>query len=138
MKTILTAAALSLVAASASAAATPVGLWHTPTNNGEVLITACDQGLCGKIVTSDRIKLDPNLPDGRNRNEALRGRVLKDLQILSGFKGGPTEWKGGTVYNPDDGGTYKGTIRVVDDHTLKLTGCIVFPLCKSEIWTRIN
>ncbi len=32
--------------------------------------------------------------------------------FLSGFSGGPTQWKGGRVYNPDDGGTYKGTIKL--------------------------
>jgi uncharacterized protein (DUF2147 family) len=94
--------------------------------------------LCGKVVTSDRIKADPALADTKNRNAALRARPLKDLQILQGFTGGPPQWKGGTVYNPEDGGTYKGSIKLVDPDTLRLTGCIFAPLCKTETWRRIK
>jgi uncharacterized protein (DUF2147 family) len=134
-----TFAALMLLAAVPAQAASPAeGLWRTPTNNGEVLISACGEALCGKIVTSDRIKLDAGLADTHNKDATLRARPLKDLPILQGFTGGPAEWKGGTVYNPEDGGTYKGSIKLVDPDTLKLTGCIVFPLCKSERWTRIR
>ncbi len=102
------------------------------------MIAECGQALCGKIVTSDRIKFDASLPDARNKDPALRGRPLKDLQILQGFTGGPAEWKGGVVYNPEDGGTYKGSIRLVDPDTLRLTGCIFAPLCKTEVWRRVK
>ena len=140
MKTPMALAALMVLAsAPAHAASTAEGLWRTPTNNGEVLITACDGGaLCGKITTSDRIRLDPGLTDSKNKDAGLRSRPLKDLPILKGFTGGPSEWKGGSVYNPEDGGTYKGKIKVVDANTLRLTGCIVFPLCKTETWVRIR
>jgi uncharacterized protein (DUF2147 family) len=128
-----------LAAATGAQAASPVeGLWRTPTNNGEVQISECGQSLCGRIVTSDKIKEDPDLTDSRNRNRALRNRPLKDLQILERFTGGPTVWKGGVVYNPEDGGAYKGSIRLVDPDTLRLTGCIVAPLCKTQTWKRIR
>ncbi|HTK33945.1 MAG TPA: DUF2147 domain-containing protein [Caulobacteraceae bacterium] len=133
-------AALTALAAAPAYAASPAeGLWRTPSFNGEVLVSACDQGaLCGKIVTSDRIKSDPTLTDTKNKDAGLRSRPLKDLPILKGFTGGPAEWKGGSVYNPEDGGTYKGSIKLVDADTLKLTGCIVFPLCKTQEWHRIK
>lgn len=131
-------AAASLSVAPALAASPVEGLWRTPTNNGQVRISECGQALCGRIVDSDRIRADPNLADSKNKNEALRNRPLKDLLMLQGFTGGPTEWKGGTVYNPEDGGTYKGTLKLVDANTLKLTGCIVFPLCKTQTWRRID
>jgi len=131
-------AALGLAAAPAFAASPAEGLWRTPTNNGEVRIAECGQALCGRIVSSDRIKADPELRDTKNRNEALRSRPLKDLLMLQGFTGGPTEWKGGTVYNPEDGGTYKGRLKLQDADTLRLTGCIVAPLCKSQTWRRIE
>ena len=139
MKTLSTIAALAILAAVPASAATPEGLWHTADNNGEVLISACDQGaLCGKIVTSDRIKAQPGLADDKNKDASLRTRLLKDLPILKGFTGGPVEWKGGSVYRPEDGNTYKGTIKVIDANSIKLTGCVVFPLCKSQVWTRIK
>jgi uncharacterized protein (DUF2147 family) len=139
MRTLSAVVALALLAAPAYAASPAEGLWRTPAYNGEVLITACDQGaLCGKVVTSDRIKADPALVDSNNKDATLRTRPLKDLPILKGFIGGPTEWKGGQVYNPEDGGTYKGTIKLLDPDTLKLTGCIIWPACKSETWKRIK
>ena len=140
MKTLPAFAALALLAAAPAHAAAPAeGLWRTPAFNGEVLITTCDQGaLCGKITTSDRIKADAALADVKNKDAGLRSRLLKDLPILKGFTGGPTEWKGGVVYNPEDGGTYKGSIKLVDANTLKLTGCITWPLCKTETWMRIR
>jgi uncharacterized protein (DUF2147 family) len=136
----LTVALMGAFASSfAQAATSPAeGLWRTPAYNGEVLIFACGQALCGKIVTSDRIRTEPGLADTKNRNPALRSRPLKDLQMLEGFTGGPTEWKGGKVYNPEDGGTYKGTIRLVDADTLRLKGCIIAPFCKSQTWRRIQ
>ena len=47
-------------------------------------------------------------------------------------------WTGGTVYNPDDGRTYSGKITPVDVNHLKLRGCVFYPLCKTETWTRIQ
>ena len=127
----------ALAAASPAWAASPAeGLWRTPAHGGLVEIAACGEALCGRLVTSAGIRADPGLKDTQNRNPALRGRTLKDLPMLQGFTGGPTEWKGGTVYNPEDGGTYKGTIKLTGPDTLKLTGCIIFPLCKSQVWTR--
>lgn len=136
------ALAVTLAAAALGAqarAASPVeGMWRTPHNNGQVEIASCGPAICGRIVTSSRIAVDPNLKDVRNRDPALRDRPLKGLEILKGFTGGPQEWKGGTVYNPDDGGTYRGVIKLENGDTLKLTGCIVFPFCRTETWTRIR
>ena len=128
--------AAALAAATPTWAASPAeGLWRTPTRGGLVEIAACGDALCGRLFTSDGIRADPGLKDTENRDPALRGRTLKDLPMLQGFTGGPTEWKGGKVYNPEDGGTYKGTIKLTAPDRLKLTGCIVFPLCKSQVWT---
>ncbi|OYX30094.1 MAG: hypothetical protein B7Y99_12070 [Caulobacterales bacterium 32-69-10] len=134
---VLTIAAFA-VATAAYAASPAEGLWRTATRNGEVRIDECGQALCGTLVTSDSIKANPAMADAQNKDAAKRTRLLKDLPMLQGFTGGPSQWKGGTVYNPEDGGTYKGTIKLVDADTLKLTGCIVFPLCKSQTWKRIR
>ena len=133
------ALAASLAAlASPALAADPTGLWQTPTNGGQVRIARCGQALCGTLVTSDHIRADPNQRDARNKDESQRGRTLRGLPMLSGFTGGPTEWRGGSVYNPADGGTYRGTITMTGDNSLRLRGCIVAPLCKTQTWTRIQ
>ncbi len=139
MKSLAALAAVAMLSAAPVQVAAPIeGLWRTPEHNGEVAISACGAALCGRIVTSDRIKADPTIADVKNKDQALRSRPLKDLPMLQGFTGGPLQWKGGAVYNPEDGGTYKGSLKLVDADTLKLTGCIVFPLCKSEVWKRIR
>lgn len=140
MKTsVLAALAVAAAAlASPALASDPTGLWQTPTNGGQVRITRCGQALCGALVTSDHIRTDPNARDTHNKNEAQRTRTLRGLPMLSGFTGGPTEWRGGSVYNPADGGTYRGTITMTNDNTLRLRGCIVAPLCKTQTWTRVQ
>jgi uncharacterized protein (DUF2147 family) len=126
----------ALAAATPASAASPEGVWRTPSRGGVVELSACGQALCGRLLSTNGIRDNPALPDGKNRDRALRTRPLKNLEIVQGFTGGPTEWTGGTVYNPEDGGTYRGRIVLVDDDRLKLTGCTVFPLCKTQVWTR--
>lgn len=137
--TVLAALAAATAALTSPAlAGDPTGLWQTPTNGGQVRIARCGQALCGTLITSAHIRADPNARDEHNKNAELRGRPLRNLPMLTGFTGGPTEWRGGSVYNPADGGTYRGTITLTDDNTLRLRGCIVAPLCKTQTWTRVQ
>lgn len=138
IKVLLAASALIGALASPALAADPTGLWQTPTNGGQVRISRCGQALCGTLVTSSHIRADANARDEHNKNASLRSRPLRNLPMLTGFTGGPTEWRGGSVYNPEDGGTYRGTITLTNDNTLRLRGCIVAPLCKTQTWTRVQ
>ena len=116
----------------------PVGLWQTPSRGGQVEISKCGASLCGRLVSSEGIKADPNLKDVNNANASLRGRPVKGVTILTGFSGGPKEWSGGSIYNAEDGKTYSGSITLEGDDTLKLRGCVVAPLCKTQTWTRLR
>ena len=140
MKLSLLAAAATVAAslAAPALAADPTGLWQTPTNGGQVRISRCGQALCGVLVTSNHIRATPNMTDEKNRDASLRTRTLRNLPLLNGFTGGPIEWRGGTVYNPDDGRTYSGTITMQNDNTLRLQGCVVRPLCRNQTWTRVR
>ncbi|PZR34554.1 DUF2147 domain-containing protein [Caulobacter segnis] len=135
--TMIAAAALGLLATPALAADV-AGLWQTPTNGGQVEISHCGNSLCGKLVSSNHIRENPALKDVKNKDESQRVRTLKGLQMLYDFTGGPTKWKDGKVYNPDDGGTYSGTIELIGENQLKLKGCIVAPFCKTQVWTRLR
>ena len=127
-----------MIAVPAFAAPSIVGEWNTPEKHGVVRIYECGDALCGKVVNGDDIKADPTLTDQKNKDAALRSRTMKGLVIFSGLTGGPKEYKGASLYNPADGGTYHGSMTVVDDNTVKLTGCVVFPLCKTQVWHRAN
>lgn len=140
MKTKIFAAAVLAASALAAPALAgdPTGLWQTETNGGQVRIERCGNAICGTLVTSEAIRANPAQRDVRNKDEAQRGRTLRGLRMLWGFTGGPTEWTGGSVYKPDNGNTYNGTITMVNDNTLRLRGCVVRPLCANQTWTRIQ
>ena len=138
-KTAALALAATLFAGSAAYAEPgAVGEWDTHHAGGVIKISECNGALCGKVVTSDPIKADPTAKDVRNGHVSLRTRLLKGLTIFYGVKGGPTEWTGGSVYNPEDGKTYHGSIKLLDPDTLKLTGCVFGPLCQAQTWTRLK
>ena len=127
---------LALIFSASSAEASPIdGLWLTQTDHGVVEISECDGGVCGKLITSDRIKTSPGQQDAYNADISLRTRPLKGLYLFRGMTGGPPAWSG-RVYNPRDGKTYHGKVTVKGQEKLALRGCVIFPLCKTEEWTR--
>jgi uncharacterized protein (DUF2147 family) len=129
--------ALAAISFAGAAAASPIaGVWRTPVHNADIEVFDCGSAVCGKVINSDLLRANPEMKDVHNSDTGLRDRQVKGLQMISGFTGGPSEWKGGEIYNPDDGHTYHGTITMQDPNTLKLTGCVVFPLCKSQVWHR--
>ncbi len=138
LRTAILAAVASAAFVAPAMAADITGLWLTETNGGQVEVSRCGNSLCGKLVTSDHIKTDPSKKDVKNKDASLRTRPLKGMQMLWGFSGGPEKWTGGKVYNADDGGTYSGTITMTSPDKLKLKGCIVAPLCKTQVWTRLK
>jgi len=127
-----------LAAAAAMSPDAAVGRWRTETRNGVVEVERCGASICGRLVTSDGLHTNPNMLDINNKDTALRGRRLMNLQVLGGFTRSAGGWSGGTIYNGEDGGTYRATVTPIDADHLKVKGCIIWPLCKSQTWTRIR
>ena len=126
-----------LMASSASANEAPssiLGSWMTDTRSAIVDIKFCEEDSpCGEITW-----VDPNgasVVDRHNPDESLRERPLVGVKMLWGFEAKGEKWKGGRIYNPKDGKTYKSKMSLNDDGTLKVKGC-VGPICKTQIWTR--
>ncbi len=115
-----------------------VGVWKTETNGGVIEIKRCGASLCGRVVTSEQLRRQPDLKDARNTNAALRSRSLKGLLILSGFTAQGSVWSGGTIYNAEDGKTYEAKLTPVGGNVLKVRGCVFVPLCKTQTWTRVS
>ena len=130
------AASLLLAPLSGAAAASSIeGLWRTDDGKAVVRVAACGQRMCGTIArvldtSPDVPSTDVNNPDPNRRNRPLVG-----LQILSGFTGGPSEWTGGQAYDPKSGSSYKSSLRLNADGSLRVTGCVLF-VCRSKRWTR--
>jgi uncharacterized protein (DUF2147 family) len=129
---------LFAMAAAAQSADSVVGTWHSPVKNGIINIQKCGTSLCGTLESGDDIKANPAAKDVNNKDASQRGRQLKGIQMLSGFSWDGSTWSGGKVYNPNDGGTYSGKITPVDANSLKLRGCIIWPACKTDTWTRVR
>ena len=135
--------AAAILATSASAAGSPddalIGRWRTQERGGVVEIHRCGQALCGRVVDGTPLRADPDQRDIRNGDEALRSRRLMGLRILDGFTGGPREWKGGPLYDPNSGdGAKSGYLTLADRDTLKVKGCIAVFLCRTQTWTRLR
>ncbi len=115
-----------------------VGQWKTETRGGIIEIQRCGPSICGRILSSDGLRANPNLKDARNSNAALRDRSLRGLQILSGFKQQGDGWYGGKIYNAEDGKTYNAEVTLAGPNQLKLRGCVFKPFCKTQTWTRVR
>ncbi len=124
-----------------AAAKSPVGVWLTKGGKSRVEVTKCGVNLCGAIVWLK----EPNGKDGKpkldknNPNSTKHKRPLVGLKILTGFtqdEDEPNIWRGGRIYNPSDGKTYKCKITAATDGTLKVRGYVGISLFgKTQTWT---
>lgn len=136
-RSVLSPAAAALLAVpGAASAADLTGIWSTGSEGGRVEIYRCGTALCGKVIDAARLRGNPDLRDVRNSDPKLRGRRIKGLVVLKGFTGGPVEWKGGPVYDPESGdGASRGYLKLLANGKLELKGCVAF-ICRTKIWTR--
>jgi uncharacterized protein (DUF2147 family) len=112
-----------------------IGVWRHPDNGSHIQIYHCGAGACAKVVSVE----DPGRKDIHNPNPKLRNRPVVGVVIMNGGKKvGPLKWEG-HLYNTLDGGTYSGTLQLVNSHELKLSGCVLGGLiCQSKIWTKVR
>jgi uncharacterized protein (DUF2147 family) len=138
------AAAIACLATAVPArAADPIGIWLTEDGEARVRIYNCGQDLCGTVLSLK----EPNDPetgkpklDKFNQDASKRARPILGIELMTELKpdGTPDQWEG-SLYNPEDGYTYKGILTAQSLLTLKLQGCVLGGLiCKSEIWKRAN
>lgn len=130
-----------------------LGLWATDPEGGggeaHVEVYKEDGKYYGKIIwlaepvypvddpkgTPGELKTDLNNPD-----PALQGNPVVGLIITKDFVyKGKGLWHKGTIYDPDNGKTYKCKVRVGDDGELKVRGFIGFSMLgRTEVWTRVE
>ena len=139
------AAAAVAAAGGGTATAAPqgndaiAGLWSTGSQGGRVELYRCGAAICGKVVDAAPLRANPDQRDRKNPDRALRDRRLKGLVVLQGFEGGPREWKGGPLYDPETGeGAAKGSMTLRADGKLEVKGCKAAIFCRTKIWTRVR
>jgi uncharacterized protein (DUF2147 family) len=78
--------------------------------------------------------------DRENPDATLRTRKIVGLVLMSGFVfDGKGTWQKGTIYDPDNGKTYKSKIKITDGGVLKVRGFIGVSLIgRTSQWTRVG
>jgi uncharacterized protein (DUF2147 family) len=131
-----------LFSGSPAAATSPeplIGLWKSKDRGGVIELHRCGEAVCGRVLDGASLRANPDLRDVHNSDKALRARPVKGLRVFSGFTGGPREWKGGALYDPETGwGTKTGFLTLKDTNTLEVKGCVARFLCQSEIMLRLR
>jgi uncharacterized protein (DUF2147 family) len=98
-----------------TAPAGPIGTWRMANNKITVKVNYCGgQNLCAKIVAMAKPLNKQGKPktDTDNPNPALRGRPIVGLEIISNMAPrGQNQWAG-SIYNADDGYTYRSTVKL--------------------------
>jgi uncharacterized protein (DUF2147 family) len=133
----LAALLLPLAGAAVAAPGSVQGVWMTDDHKGLVQIGPCGAQLCGRILKV--LDAAPNVPrtDVNNPDPRLRNRPLVGLVTLSGFTRSGSGWKGGRAYDPKSGKSYRSTLELNPDGSLKVSGCVLF-ICESRRWARVR
>lgn len=127
-----------------------LGEWNTAPGDhgfGTVKIEKVNGKFKGTIVSLS----EPNYPaddeegmggqpklDRNNPSNSLKTKPIIGLELLKGFEyAGKGKWKNGTIYDPENGKTYKCKITFEDKDTLNVRGYIGFSLLgRTTKWTR--
>jgi uncharacterized protein (DUF2147 family) len=101
-------------AAPLLAPTTPIGVWATEENKGNVRIEPCGQNLCGYAdKTGERVLINMKPAD-------------------------TNKWTG-RIHDPDGGGNYDSTIAMKGPNTLKVQGCAFGGMfCGNQTWQRVS
>lgn len=100
-------------AAPVAAEASPVGIWSTQDNKGNVRVEQCGQNLCGYAADTG-------------------------VKILINMKPSNSKWTG-QIHDPESGRTYSSTIALKGANTLRVQGCAFGGMfCGGQTWKRIS
>jgi uncharacterized protein (DUF2147 family) len=120
-------ALIAFAVPAASAETSAVGVWLRENGASQVRIAPCGDALCGKVVWAS--------PRGQREVAKTTPRVV-GTTVLTDVRPTAKGWSG-RLFIPDDNIHVSASLQLLDDRTLKLTGCALFGLiCRSQIWTR--
>jgi len=117
--------AVGLIGDACAEATNIYGDWATQGLGAVVRLQPCESNahhLCGRLIWV----WDPEDVE----NGAVGSLMVRDFLWEEGA------WRQGTLRNPEDGRTYRGSMRP-DGDLLRLKGC-AGPFCKSEAWRRLS
>jgi uncharacterized protein (DUF2147 family) len=99
--------------AVAVAATTPLGVWATEENKGNVRVEECGANLCGYAVKTGE-------------------------KILINMKPSASKWSG-QIHDPDSGKNYDSTIAMKGPNAMRVQGCAFGGMfCGGQTWKRVS
>jgi uncharacterized protein (DUF2147 family) len=102
-----------VAAAPVAAPGTPIGLWATEENKGNVRVEQCGQDLCG-------------FTDKTNE------------KILINMRPSDSKWVG-RIHDPNSGRTYDSTIAMKGPNAMRVQGCAFGGMfCGGQTWKRVS
>jgi uncharacterized protein (DUF2147 family) len=117
--------------ARAAIAAEPYGDWLVAEKTAQIRILDCAGALWGVVAWEK----DPGGVDEKNPDARKRSRPTLGMPIMLGMKPVKDGWDG-PIYNSENGKTYSGGVRMNNNGTLHIFGCVLYILCGGEDWTR--
>jgi uncharacterized protein (DUF2147 family) len=140
--TLLLIAAAATTLAQAPDADALLGVWEPSNGKARVKVEKLGNKYFGKIVwLKEPLDAATNLPkvDKNNPDVALRSTPLKGFRLLKDFEYTTTNtWEEGTIYDPENGNTYKCIIKMKDENTLDIRGYIgISTFGRTDIWKRL-
>jgi uncharacterized protein (DUF2147 family) len=126
---------LFLAAMGTAHAADPLGEWQDEDGKATIRIVDCDSRLWG-VIASESI---PGGVDSNNPDKAKRTRPTLGMPVLLNMKRSVKDagkWEG-KIYNAENGKTYAGSLRMEAPDALRVEGCLVWPLCGGQTWSRV-
>ncbi|NNC95091.1 MAG: DUF2147 domain-containing protein [Chitinophagales bacterium] len=118
-----------------------IGIWYNTDKSGKIEIYKKDGSYFGKIVWLQD-PLDENgevAKDKNNPDKSMHTTPLIGLIVMHDFsKDSDGEFKGGNIYDPENGKTYKCKLKLRGDE-LDVRGYIGIPTFgRTETWTRVE
>ncbi len=119
-----------------------LGVWQTGSGKGRIQITKYSDKFGGKLIwlrepldEKGNPKLDIKNPDENKRKNPKIG-----LNNLLGFTyEGKGKYENGTIYDPENGKTYKCVITLVDENTINVRGYVgITMIGRTDTWTRVK
>ena len=107
-------------AATAAQAFDPWGVWIREEGGTKFDFFNCDNKLCAKVVEVEK-------PEEKS---GIGTVILRNAEKKS------DNYWAGEIFNPRDGKTYTGKVKLEKANELTLQGCLMGFLCKGETWTR--
>lgn len=120
----------ALTAAVAAPNDSVVGTWRNMRNTMHIQMYRCGASVCGKVAWAS----EEAIADARRggTTNLIGTQIFRDFQ-----QDARGNWSG-KVFVPDLNKTFSGTMVLVDQNTLKGSGCLIgHILCKAKVLVRI-